>query len=223
MAKSLERMTDVASLCAGLAAVVVAGVVLYRTVAGDVSPGNPPQEVSGWQRYAGSGHRLGPETAAVTIIEFGDYQCPFCREAEPHLTAILGRFGNEVSLIYRHFPLPGHGSAFPAARGAECAGQQDRFWEFHRLLYSTDRWIENTSETGLAELAQQAGVASVREFTRCLGENDADHSVNADIATGEELGIPGTPAFLINGELHVGVLDSLRFEVMFERLREDRP
>lgn len=220
MAKLLDRMTDLASLGAGLAALVVAGVVLYRTVASDISPGSPPREISGWQRYAGGGHRLGPETAAVTIIEFGDYQCPYCREAEPHLAAIRSRYENDVALIYRHFPLPGHGSAFPAARGAECAGQQDRFWEFHGLLYSTDSWIEDASEAALAELAAQASVASVSEFMRCLEDNEADYAVNTDVAAAQELGIPGTPAFLINGQLHIGLLDSLRFESLFEELRE---
>lgn len=128
MAKAnwLERAMDFASLGAGLAAVVVAGVVLFRMVGPDVSS-RESQEVSGWQRYADVGNRLGPETAAVTIIEFGDYQCPYCRESEAHLRAILRKHENDVSLVYRHFPLPGHGSAYPAARAAECAGKQDRF------------------------------------------------------------------------------------------------
>ena len=86
------------------------------------------------------------------------------------------------------------GAAFPAARAAECAGQQNRFCDFHRLFYSTDRWIEDTSEAQLA-----------------------------DIAAGQGLGIPGTPAFLIKGELHLGVLDSLRFESLVEELGEERP
>lgn len=223
MAKLLERMTNVASLGAGLAAMVVAGVVLYRTFGPDVAPGSQPQEITGWQRYAGGGHRLGPETAAVTIIEFGDYECPFCREAEPHLAAIRSRYGDDVALVYRHFPLPLHAAAFPAARAAECAGHQDRFWEFHDLLYSTDSWIEDTSEAVLTALADQAGVSSVEEFAGCLGGVDADYAVNTDLAAGQRLGIEGTPTFLINGELHVGVLDSLRFERLFEELREDRP
>jgi protein-disulfide isomerase len=223
MARLLEQMTNVASLGAGLAAVVVAAVVLHRTFGPDVSPRGQPQKVSGWQRYAGGGHRLGPETAAVTIIEFGDYECPFCREAEPHLAAIRSRYGDEVALVYRHFPLPLHAAAFPAARAAECAGQQDRFWEFHSLLYSTDSWIKDTSEAGLTALADQADVPSVDEFASCLEGVDADYAVNADLAAGQGLGIQGTPTFLINGELHVGVLDSLRFERLFEELHDDPP
>ena len=219
MANWLERMTDVTSLGAGLAAVVVAGVVLFRTTGADLSP----QEVSGWQRYANGGHRLGPETAAVTIIEFGDYQCPYCRESEAHLKAIRRKHGNDVSLVYRHFPLPGHGAAYPAARAAECAGQQGRFWEFHELLYSTDGWIEDTSEAGLVGLAEQARVVSVEEFARCLAGREIDQLVNADVATGRGLGIRGTPTFFVNGELHIGVLDSLRFERLFEELHEGRP
>ena len=224
MAKAhwLERMTDVATLGAGLAAVVVAGVVLFRTTGPDPSSGES-QEVSGWQRYANVGHRSGPETAAVTIIEFGDYQCPYCRASEAHLRAIQRKHGNDVSLVYRHFPLSGHGPAYSAARAAECAGRQDRFWEFHELLYSTDSWTADTSEAGLAELAEQAGVMSVDEFGRCLAGREIDELVNADIEAGRELGIRGTPTFLLNGELHVGVLDSLRFEVLFGALGEDQP
>jgi len=220
MAKAnwLERAMDFASLGAGLAAVVVAGVVLFRMVGPDVSS-RESQEVSGWQRYADVGNRLGPETAAVTIIEFGDYQCPYCRESEAHLRAILRKHENDVSLVYRHFPLPGHGSAYPAARAAECAGKQDRFWEFHELLYSTNGWIEDTSEAGLAGLAEQARVVSIEDFARCLAGSEIDALVNADLAAGRGLGIRGTPTFLVNGSLHVGVLDSLRFEVWLEELR----
>ena len=224
MAKAswLERAIDFTSVGAGLAAIVVAGVVLFRLTGPD-DPSEGPQGVSGWQRYANVGHRLGPETAAVTIIEFGDYQCPYCRESEAHLKAILSKYGNDVSLVYRHFPLPGHGSAYPAARAAECAGQQGRFWEFHELLYSTQSWIENTSEAGLAELAEQAGVVSLEEFSDCLAGREIDERVDADVAAGRGLGIRGTPTFLVNGELHVGVLDSLRFEVLFEELGDGQP
>lgn len=178
----LERLTDLTTLGVGLAAVVVAGVVLFRTTGPDLSS-EGSQEVSGWQRYADVGHRLGPETAAVTIIEFGDYQCPYCR-------------------------------------AAECAGKQDRFWEFHEMLYSTATWIADTADAGLAGLAERAGVGSVEEFARCLADPEIDNLVNADVAAGRELGIRGTPTFLVNGVLHAGVLDSLRFEVLFAELGE---
>lgn len=220
MANWLERTADVASVAAGWAAVLIAGVVLYQMTAGlDLSQARPSGEVADWQRYA-DGHRLGPETAAVTIIEFGDYQCPFCRASEPHLKAIRSRYGNDVALVYRHFPLQGHGSAFPAARAAECAGQQNRFWEFHRVLYSTESWMGETSDAHLAELAERADVVSLEDFVSCLGGTEGDYAVNADIMVGRRLGIAGTPTFLVNGQLHVGPLDSLQFEALFEELRE---
>ena len=217
MANWLERTADVASIGAGVAAVLIAGVVLYQVAGTDLSHASPSGEVTDWQRYA-DGHRLGPETAAVTIIEFGDYQCPFCRASEPHLKAILRRHGNDVALVYRHFPLQVHGSAFPAARAAECAGEQDRFWEFHEVLYSTDSWMGRTSDADLAELAERAGVVSLEEFVSCLGGTEGDYAVNADIMVGQRLGIAGTPTFLVNGRLHVGPLDSLRFDALFDEL-----
>lgn len=225
MANRLERVTDVVTLAAGLAAVVVAGLVVYRAIDADPPAATPVGEitVTDWQRYADGGHRAGPETAPVTIIEFGDYQCPFCRAAEPHLTAIRSRYGDQVALIYRHFPLPGHSSAFPAARAAECAGKQARFWEFHGLLYATESWIGDTSQARLVELAERAGVGRVDEFVRCLDGSEGDDAVDADIAAGRSLGIRGTPTFLVNGELNVGPLDSLRFFAAFGELREDRP
>lgn len=226
VASRLERATDVATLAAGLAAVVVAGVVVYRAfIDADPPPATPVGEitVTDWQRYADGGHRAGPETAPVTIIEFGDYQCPFCRAAETHLQAIRSRYGDEVALVYRHFPLPGHSSAFPAARAAECAGKQERFWEFHGLLYATESWIGDTSRARLAELAERAGVDRVDEFLRCLDGSEGDDAVDADIAAARSLGITGTPTFLVNGQLHVGPLDSLRFFAVFDELREDRP
>lgn len=225
MADWLDRATDITSLGAGLAALVLAGVVVYQAATGpDFRPESSPGEVTveDWQRYADGGHRLGPETAAVTIIEFGDYQCPFCRASEPHLQAIRSRYGNDVALVYRHFPLPGHSSAFPAARGAECAGQQDRFWEFHEVLYSTESWIGDTSDSSLAKLAEQAGVVSVDEFASCLQGTHGDNAVGADITVGQRLGIAGTPTFLVNGQLHLGPLDSLRFEALFDAVLDGR-
>lgn len=221
----LERTTDVAALGAGLAAVVVAGVVVYRTaIDPDLPSVSRPQEftVPEWQQYADGGHRLGSESAPVTIVEFGDYQCPFCRASEPHLKAIQRSYRNDVALVYRHFPLSKHDFAFPAARAAECAGRQNRFWEFHELLYSTENWFGEASEAGLAELAEQAGMMSAEQFASCLGGSEVDHLVNADIIAGQRLGISGTPSFLVNGRLHVGLLDSLRFAVLFDELREGR-
>lgn len=219
----LERTANIASIAAGLAAVFIAAVVLHRTALGPaLSPGNPSGEVTDWRRYS-DGHRLGPEMPLVTIIEFGDYQCPFCKASEPHLEAIRRRFGNDVALVYHHFPLAGHGSAFEAATAAECAGQQDRFWPFHELLYSTESWIGATSDADvMAGLAERAGVASVEEFVSCLEGTEDDYAVNADIMLAQSLGVVGTPTFLVNGQLHVGPLDSLRFETLFDELREGR-
>ena len=88
------------------------------------------------------------------------------------------------------------------------------------MLYSTESWIGDTSEAHMTRLADEAGVMDVEEFRSCLGGVEGDDAVNADISAARGLGIVGTPTFLVNGQLHVGPLDSLQFGAIFSELRE---
>jgi protein-disulfide isomerase len=138
----------------------------------------------------------GPASAPVTIVEFSDFHCPFCRAAQPTLDALLAKYGNKVRLVYRHFPLDSlHPQARRAAEAAWCAEQQDKFWPFHDELYKNGP--ESSPET-LRRLAGEAGLDTGR-FDSCVASGKAAPAVEADVEEGTRFGITGTPGFFING------------------------
>jgi protein-disulfide isomerase len=138
----------------------------------------------------------GPESAPVTIVEFSDFHCPFCRAAQPTLDALLAKYGNKVRLVYRHFPLDSlHPQARRAAEAAWCAEQQDRFWQYHDELYKNGP--EASPET-LRRLAGAAGLDTAG-FDACMASGKAAPAVEADVEEGTKFGVTGTPGFFING------------------------
>lgn len=219
--KRIEYLADLATILAASSAVVVAAVVVLRP-AGGGSVAQPPPfgTVENWQPYAERGHRLGASDPSITIIEFGDYQCPFCREAEPHIRAILGQYPDEVAFIYRHLPLASHPRAYSAALAAECAGDQGAFWAFHELLYADETWQAGDETAAFLRLAREVGIPDLALFEECRGAVERAPTIVADEAAAAELGFTGTPSFLINGQRHLGVLDPSRFAAIRETLRQ---
>jgi protein-disulfide isomerase len=137
----------------------------------------------------------GPAHAPVEIIEFSDFQCPFCLRAHPTVAQVLSTYGDRVRFVYRHYPLPNHPNARPAAEAAACAGEQGKFWEYH------DRLFDNQSKLGEADLKQHAAALALdtAKFDACVDTHKYKGDVDADVAAGEEAGVSGTPAFFING------------------------
>ncbi len=152
--------------------------------------------LSGWDSLA-KGHRFGPEEAPVTIIEFGDYECPACRSYTPVLEGVMREHPAEVAVIYRHFPLPQHRNAYVAARAAECAGDQGRFREYHELLYREDMWAGNA----FRRFAEEASVPDLGLFEECVGRTDPVPAIEADLSVAKGLDLPGTPTVIVNGVL----------------------
>lgn len=217
----LDRLTGLATIVAATSAAVMTALVGYRTL----SPNRPSQVQArstvfeNWHSYADTGHRIGPLEPKVTIVEFGDYQCPFCKAAQPHIEAILRRHADDVALVYRHLPLSVHPFAYPAARAAECAGDQGAFWKYHQLLFKDSSWIGAITEAAFMNLASRAGVQDVDQFHSCLESLEPVRSIADDMATAQELGFKGTPMFLVNGEMHVGILDSIFFDDVMRRAK----
>jgi protein-disulfide isomerase len=142
------------------------------------------------------GPSLGPDEAPVTIIEFSDYQCPFCRRAEPVIQQLLERYPSEVRFVFRHFPLDRiHSLARGAAEAAACADEQGRFWEYHSGLFAAGAKFDAES------LQQHASDAELdlEAFRICVEERRFQADVEADLADGREAGVTGTPAFFVNG------------------------
>jgi protein-disulfide isomerase len=142
----------------------------------------------------------GPASAPVTIVEFTDYQCPYCHRAQGVMDELLGRYKDKVRLVHLDFPLEGHPGAVPAARAARCAGEQGRFWEYHRSLMTTSGPLDDTD---LLRRAVATGLDHAR-FQSCVASTRHDAAIQAAFAQGESLGVTGTPAYFINGRLVAG-------------------
>lgn len=147
----------------------------------------------------------GPADAWVTIVEFADFQCPYCEAMQPNLALLLASHPDDVRVVFRHFPLPAaqHPRARPAAIAAECAGEQGYFWET-----SDELWAGGfLDDAALAAAAEAGGVPDLDLWTACLGTAAPGERVDADVALGVEHGVGGVPAFFFNGEKIVGALD----------------
>jgi protein-disulfide isomerase len=144
---------------------------------------------------------LGPAKAAVTIVEFADYQCPFCHSAQLAVEEVLKRYSGKLRFAHRDFPLDSiHPRATPAARASRCAGEQGKFWEYHRgLLVPTS----DLTDAGLKARAQALGL-NLTSFSSCLAQPGGDNPVQASLAEGTKLGVSATPTFFINGRRLVG-------------------
>jgi protein-disulfide isomerase len=142
------------------------------------------------------GPSLGPADAAVTIVEFSDFQCPFCKRALPILRELRERYPDDVRIVYRHFPIESiHPHAREAAEASLCADDQGGFWPFHdRLFQSPEALATEDLQRYAAELE-----LDTNRFGQCLTERPHREHVAADAAAGEAAGVVGTPAFFVNG------------------------
>jgi protein-disulfide isomerase len=142
-------------------------------------------------------HILGPATAPVTLVEYGDFECPGCREAFPALKQLLARHGEQLRFVFRHFPLRRfHPQAELAAQASEAAAAQHRFWPFHDLLFGHAGAVDRSR---LSEFARQLGLDMAR-FDKELDENLHLPRVREQAGQGRQLRVRGTPAFFVNGE-----------------------
>jgi len=143
-------------------------------------------------------HVRGPADALVTLVEYGDFQCPYCVEAHAVVGEIEQRFAGRLRFVFRQFPLRAiHVYAEAAAEAAEAAGAQGKFWEMYDRLFAQSRGLVGGQ---LAQYARDAGVADLERFTRELEAGTYRGRIDAALARGEESGIEGTPSFCINGE-----------------------
>jgi protein-disulfide isomerase len=154
---------------------------------------------------------LGPEGAPVTLVEFLDYQCPYCHKAQDVVDRVLAQYKGRVRLVHRDFLL-GRPRSLPAARAARCAGDQGRFWEYHRdLLGRPGDMSDEDLKARAATLRLDGG-----RFAACLGSDRHDAAIQQAVDDGHELGITGTPTFFVNGLRLVGVRPLEQFQELIE-------
>ena len=144
-----------------------------------------------------SSNRAGAQNPKITLVEFSDYQCPSCKVYEPIVKSLLEKYPNDLGLVYRHFPLPVHNMAIPAARASEAAALQGKFWEYGSTLFSNQ---PNFSEPELFKYASDLGL-DLEKFANDFNSKEVADAVNVDYQTATDLNLPGTPSFfLVNGD-----------------------
>lgn len=149
-------------------------------------------------------HIEGPPSAPVTLVEYGDFECPHCGRAFPVVEEVRRKLGNQLRFVYRHFPLTEiHSHAQAAAEAAEAAGAQDKFWQMHRVIF------EHQNALGLVHLvkyAEELGIDAA-QFEQSLRSHEFAEHVRADFMSGVRSGVNGTPTFFINGVRYDGRVD----------------
>lgn len=155
---------------------------------------------------------LGAVKPAVTIVEFSDFECRFCRDVQATLKQVLESYGKDVRLVFKHLPLEGHRNAVPAARAAYCAGEQDRFWQFHDALFAS----AGLSAAVFDQVATDLGLGLTR-FKACLSSEQSRAAVVRDVETARSFRIDSTPSFLVNGKLLKGALSFAEFQKIIQR------
>ena len=143
---------------------------------------------------------MGPKDAKVTIVEFSDFQCPFCAKVVPTIRQIEKEYDGQVRVVFKHLPLSIHSKAKPAALAAEAAYRQGKFWEMYALIFANQREM---SPEKYVEYAAQLGL-DVDRFKRDMASADVRRKVDADAAEAASLGVTGTPGFFINGKFLSG-------------------
>lgn len=177
-------------------AVCLTGVVVARALRSGKPVSAPATaEVRDWRRFAEAGNRLGPSDASVTIVEFSDFQCPYCRVAFAALRDLRMKYPGQVAVIYRHYPLAQHPFARDAALAAECAASQGRFESFHDLAFAAQ---DSLGHRQWSSFARAAGVPNTAIFAECMRQRAFDGIIDRDVRAGDSLGVRGTPTILVN-------------------------
>ena len=161
-------------------------------------------------------HIQGPETASLTLVEYGDFQCPSCGDAYVNVKDVQKHFGDRLRFVFRNFPLPMHPFAEPAAETAEFAAAHGNFWQMHDALYENQRHF--TAQL-FPKLAEKLGLSST-ELETALSNHKFKPRVETDLESGEDSQVRGTPTFFINGKQFEGDYDA---DSLIEALQSASP
>ncbi|MBT3985811.1 DsbA family protein [archaeon] len=155
----------------------------------------------------------GGKNADVVIVEFSDFECSFCSRASTTIDQLLDEYGNDIKVVFRDFPLSFHANAHIASEAAECAHEQDMFWEMHDMIFANQDALDSDSLKGYAD---ELGL-DTDDFNECLDSGEMSAEVDADFADGASYGVQGTPAFFINGELISGAQPVENFRAIIDK------
>jgi protein-disulfide isomerase len=166
----------------------------------------------------GNAPAQGPADAPITLVEFSDFQCPFCGRVNPTIDQLQKDYAGKIRVVFRQHPLPFHPNAMPAAKASLAAKDQGKFWEMHKLLFANQ---QNLSEDTIQKLAKEAGL-NMDKFMKDWKSNKYDSIIQEDIKFAEANGATGTPAAFINGVLIVGAQPPDAFKAVIDKLLEQK-
>jgi len=200
---------------ASLGAVIeslLAGIPQSQRVQEQIVPSGPAQTID--LKHAPA---HGPATAPVSLVEFSDFECPYCAEAAPIVHQLLAAYPTQVRLAFKHYPLPMHKESPLAHEAALAAAEQGKFWEMHDLLFDSQ---DKLTRDDLIAKAKQLNL-DVPRFTKDLDTHRFKPQVDADRQEGNRLGVDGTPFFFINGHAISGALDLPTFKKLIDAAIEE--
>lgn len=156
-----------------------------------------------WGSLLVGGHRVGPKSAPVTIVEFSDFLCNHCKEFNEVLEQYRKDYPKQIQVVYRNFPLPQHPYSRQLAASAECVARSGNYGKYYSLLFSRQNSIK---ELSLDSLAREAGVKDLSAFNGCMKDPDINNTIQHDIQLGMGIGLMQTPTIVINRVLYSGPL-----------------
>ncbi len=185
-------LTIIAVLVVGFA-----GILFFSNKSDDTSSSSDKGQVA-----AATNHVFGEGQKGVTLIEYGDFQCPACAQYFPIIKALKEQYKNDIKLQFRHFPLTSiHVNAFAASRAAEAASKQNKFWEMHDALYENQQeWAQAPNPKTIFESYAKALGLNMQQFQTDYSSDAVNDAINADLAEGEKAGASSTPTFVLNGK-----------------------
>lgn len=185
---------------------LIVGGIFFLSKSSPSTPGTSSVPVDTKILIKPDSHKIGSDSAKVSVVEFGDYECPACGAAQPVTKQIIQNYAGKILYVFRNFPLPQHEKALVAAEAAEAAGVQGKFWEMHDKLYETqDTW--STSDKPLDLFVGYAlGLGlDVNKFKDDVNNNKYQDKITQDYQDGVAVGLRATPTFFINGQRLEGV------------------
>jgi protein-disulfide isomerase len=200
------RLADLATGALVICAVTVTGMAIMREHTSHRQNRTEAPKIRPVASLTSSGHLIGSAGAVIKIVEFADYQCPFCARAAEQLDSIVARSHGRVAVVFHHYPIQTlHAHAFAAAIAAECAGEQNAFAPYHRALFAHPEEIG--TKPWLSYVVAPSEVDSAR-FRQCQDADGPRSRVSADMRLAEEIGVRATPAFVVDNRLYHGLLPS---------------
>jgi protein-disulfide isomerase len=221
-AKTKTRWDTVLTVVLVGCAVLTTGLVLRRELFPPAAQPSMPQEpvfVEDWKAHLSKGVPLGSPEAPVQLIEFADYECPFCASFHKTLESVRQRYPTQIAITYVHYPIQGHRFAEPAARVAECAGEQGKFEAMHARLYE---WQDQFGLKPWSEFATAAEVADVAAFDSCVKRTEPLARVVEGRKLAEQLDVRGTPTVIVNGWQLRRPPDATELDAMVRKILEGK-